>query len=145
MASERQQPMSSKDFARNSAAFKKNNDNITHVLNEFDMKLKELTDDIKALGKGKKEYGDQLKLLQERKDLLQARVAENEKWAANFDSLIGPFEDKYATLRTTIAGLYEVAKDKHAKGLVNLIENFAYHPEFKRWNDTFTSNPFKPK
>ena len=105
-------------------------------------------------------------------------------WARNFDGLIGPFEQKYDDLKTTIGGLYEVAKGKHALGLVNLvrpwsqmanishqrsssetifhvgvashvhaylffhelqIENFDYHPEFKRWNDTFTSNPFKPK
>jgi hypothetical protein len=40
--------MTAKDFARNSAAFKKNNDNTVHVLNEFDMALKQLEDDIKG-------------------------------------------------------------------------------------------------
>jgi hypothetical protein len=83
--------------------------------------------DIKALSKGKKEYGDQLKLLQERKDFLANRTKENTQWAQNFDGLIGPFEAKYDTLKTTIGGLYEVAKDKHAKGLVLLVRSCRIH------------------
>jgi hypothetical protein len=77
--------------------------------------------DIKALRKGKKEYGDQLKLLQDRKTELETRIKGNQKWAANFDGLIGPFEKKYDDLKDTIAGLYEIAKDKHTAGLQLLV------------------------
>ena len=30
------------------------------------------------------------------------------------------------------------------EGIILLIEDFAYHPAFKRWSDTFTAIPFKP-
>jgi hypothetical protein len=31
------------------------------------------------------------------------------------------------------------------QGLQMLIEDFGYHIAYKRWNDTFTAVPFKPK
>ena len=49
------------------------------------------------------------------------RAFPRQVWARNFDGLIGPFEQKYDDLKTTIGGLYEVAKGKHALGLVNLV------------------------
>ena len=41
--------------------------------------------------------------------------------------------------------LYQNAKDKHAGGLEMLKKHFDYHPEFKRWSDTFSAVPFRPK
>lgn len=58
---------------------------------------------------------------------------------------IGPFQQKYAHLVDDIHGIYENAKVFHAKGIEMLIDEFNYHPAFKRWNDTFTAIPFKPK
>ena len=36
------------------------------------------------------------------------------------------------------------AKEKHAQGIQLLVRDFSYHPLFKRWDDNFTSVPFKP-
>jgi len=44
-----------------------------------------------------------------------------------------------------MAVLYQNAKDKHANGLKMLMKHFDYHPQFKRWSDTFTAVPFRPK
>ena len=41
--------------------------------------------------------------------------------------------------------IYDGAKDFHSKGIALLIKEFEYHIAFKRWNDTFTAIPFKPK
>jgi hypothetical protein len=41
--------------------------------------------------------------------------------------------------------LYQNAKDKHSGGLEMLKKHFDYHPEFKRWSDTFSAVPFRPK
>ena len=44
-----------------------------------------------------------------------------------------------------MAVLYQHAKDKHANGLNMLMKHFDYHPAFKRWSDTLTAVPFRPK
>ena len=62
----------------------------------------------------------------------------------SFHDDIGPFAKKYKTLVNEISSLYGEAKEKHAQGIKLLIKDFAYHPAFKRWDDSFTSIPFKP-
>ena len=88
---------------------------------------------------------------------------------------MGPFQQKYLALCQEIHGVYDNAKEFHAKGIEMLIkvrlqlsawavlqhlmppnakachkpifwclQEFAYHPAFKRFNDTFTATPFKP-
>lgn len=44
-----------------------------------------------------------------------------------------------------IEAIYAGAKEFHATGIGLLIENFSYHVNFKRWNDTFSAVPFRPK
>lgn len=44
-----------------------------------------------------------------------------------------------------ISGLYDNAKNEHLKGLQLLMQEFEYHPEFKRHGDTFSAVPFRPK
>lgn len=43
-----------------------------------------------------------------------------------------------------IEQLYSNAKEKHAKGIQMLVDEFNYHIAFKRWSDEFTAVPFKP-
>ncbi len=62
-----------------------------------------------------------------------------------FDSKIGPFRDLYDNLTGDITVLYEKAKEQHMHGLELLCEEFQYHPAYKRWSDTFSATPFKPK
>ena len=73
------------------------------------------------------------------------RLRANEEWAARFDKDIGPFERKYHSLTSEISGLYDSAKDEHAKGLAVLMEEFHYHPAFKRPSEDFFAVPFRPK
>jgi hypothetical protein len=41
--------------------------------------------------------------------------------------------------------LYGDAKEKHAAGVELLCRDFGYHPAYRRWHDTFTATPWKPK
>jgi hypothetical protein len=40
--------------------------------------------------------------------------------------------------------LRRYATEKHAAGVQILMDEFAYHPAYKRWDDQFTATPFKP-
>ncbi len=100
--------------------------------------------EIKETASGVADYENQTKRLLRKKLEIESRMAENTKWAQQFDRDIGPFEQKYSQLVKEIHGLYGEAKLKHAAGLSLLIKEFQYHPTFKRWSDGFTAVPFKP-
>ena len=84
------------------------------------------------------------KLNIKRTDLL-ARLSKARDWASQFDTDIGPFQKKYAKMTEQMSDRYDIAKAEHAKGLQVLMDEFRYHPEFKRFNDEFTAVPFRPK
>jgi len=88
--------------------------------------------------------GEKLRLVQ-RKEFLETRIVENKEWAANYDLNFGPFVAKYQEFMAEMGVLYRNAKDKHANGLKMLMKHFDYHPEFKRWSDTFSAVPFRPQ
>ena len=113
-------------------------------LENLKLELTALGREIKADRIGKKEFEDHLLQLNKKKTLLEARVAKNEAWAAEFDKAIGPFENTYNNLTNEISGLYDSAKEEHMKGIEVLMEQFSYHPLFKRWSDDFFAVPFKP-
>ena len=94
--------------------------------------------------KGIHEYKISLDRLRRRKADLQKRIEENKAFVKSFHDDIGPFAKKYKTLVNEISSLYGEAKEKHAQGIKLLIKDFGYHPIFKRWDDSFTSIPFKP-
>ena len=100
--------------------------------------------EIKADEKGLEDYGSQILRLKQRRLFLQKRIIENKAWAANYDTNFGPFVAKYQEFMARMDKLYKEAKIKHADGLKLLMQHFAYHPEFKRWSDTFTAVPFRP-
>ena len=75
---------------------------------------------------------------------IEARMKEGKSWSEGFQRDIGPFEDKYKSLVEEIHSLYGAAKEKHAKGLKILMDEFEYHPTYKRWSDEFSAVPFKP-
>ena len=87
---------------------------------------------------------DQLKRYRRRKEDLLKRIKENEEFMEHFDQNIGPFEKMYDTTLSQLDTLYEDAKKKHAAGVQQLIENFGYHPAYKRGEDDFFAVPFKP-
>ena len=133
--------VSKKDTER----FDKTSSDLGNTLVVLRGQLHELETEIRADASGSKEFEDQLDLLRREKEFLTKRHSANEVWAAEFDAAIGPFERKYGTLTGDIKGLYENAKVQHASGIQCLIDEFNYHPVFKRWSDGFSAVPFKPK
>ncbi|KAG2445945.1 hypothetical protein HXX76_000548 [Chlamydomonas incerta] len=109
--------------------------------------LQELEADLKKDEEGQKEYQTYLKQLEIRKADLQRKIKENKTWLEQFEANQGDgsFEQQYKRLLEQIETIYAGAKEFHGKGIDLLIKEFGYHLAFKRWNDTFTAIPFKPK
>jgi hypothetical protein len=101
--------------------------------------------EMKADEKGIEDFESEILRLKQRKEFLGKRIVENKAWAANFDHEFRPFMNKYNEFMDQMSKLYKNAKDKHEGGLKLLREHFDYHPEFKRWSDTFSAVPFRPK
>ncbi|QDZ23352.1 hypothetical protein A3770_10p58700 [Chloropicon primus] len=120
------------DNIGSSALILRTSNGITGMVDNFQRKLKEVDSDVKMDEMGIHEYKISLDRLRRRKADLQKRIEENKAFV------------KYKTLVNEISSLYGEAKEKHAQGIKLLIKDFAYHPAFKRWDDSFTSIPFKP-
>ncbi|GBG34504.1 Hypothetical Protein FCC1311_107282 [Hondaea fermentalgiana] len=130
---------------RSSEAFHKTASDLGNTVEVLRGQLKELQREIRADRVGKKEFEDEIAMLMRRREKIEKNLADNAAWAREFDSAIGPFERTYAGLTHEISGLYDNAKEEHAKGVQVLIDQFNYHPAFKRWNETFFAIPFRPK
>ena len=92
---------------------------------------------------GKAEYERTLNLLKARRAEIQKRLDTNRAWVNNFKNTAGPLAS-YESLCKEIDVLYQDAKEKHAKGIQMLVDDFDYHIAYKRWSDTFSSIPYKP-
>ena len=64
-------------------------------------------------------------------------ITKHEEWCATFERLIGPFEAKYEESKAEVAKSYEFAKGKYHESLQKLVDDFGFHPAFKRWFDEF--------
>ncbi|KAL3674807.1 hypothetical protein V7S43_000734 [Phytophthora oleae] len=140
-------PAASQQLPRTKDAAKMNRvtSGIGGALEGVQMRIETLTREIKADEKGKKEYDEQLFRLSERRKDLEAKLKECREWSELFESKIKPLAGKYTETTDSMQGQYNDAKQRHAQGILVLIKNFDYHPEFKRFSDTFTAVPFKPK
>ena len=107
--------------------------------------LAHLKQEIKKDEEGLQEFDARLGLMKKERQAVQDRFDENKRWAAGFDTQIGPFERMYHNLTNEISGLYDNAKKEHQDGIQVLMDEFEYHPIFKRWSDNFTAVPFRPK
>lgn len=132
---------------QNVETLNKNSTSISGTAINLMQQLKDIEHDIKADQKGKKEYEDYLEQLNKQKADLQKRIDHNREWIANFekDQGSGAFETQYKQLLEKIQHIYNGAKEFHGKGIEMLIKEFNYHIMYKRWNDTFTGIPYKPK
>lgn len=115
------------------------------VLEALQMKIDTLEREIRADEKGKQDYDDQLFRLSKRREDLETKLRESQNWIALFDSKVKPLEGKYGETTNLMQSQYEDAKLRHAQGIHVLMENFDYHPEYKRFSDTFSAVSFKPK
>ncbi|KAI8476434.1 MAG: flagellar associated protein [Monoraphidium minutum] len=121
--------------------------NIGGTAAQLKRQLAQVEAELKSDLKGKKEFDEyRTKLLIQRADMAQ-RVEQNKAWVANFErnSDNGAFEEQYRRLVAEITTIYDGAKEFHQHGIDLLIRDFSYHVMFKRWNDTFSAVPFKPK
>ncbi|EGZ29765.1 hypothetical protein PHYSODRAFT_309962 [Phytophthora sojae] len=140
-------PASTQQFTLTKDAAKMNRvtSGIGGALESVQMRIEMLTREIKADEKGKKDYDEQLFRLNERRKDFDAKLKECREWNALFESKIKPLAAKYTETTDSMQGQYNDAKLRHAQGIIVLMENFDYHPEFKRLSDTFTAVPFRPK
>ncbi|RLN43999.1 hypothetical protein BBJ28_00022303 [Nothophytophthora sp. Chile5] len=140
-------PVASQQLASTKDARKMNRvtSGIGGALEGVQMTINQLNREIKADEKGKQDYDDQLFRLNQRRKDMEAKLLECREWSALFESKIKPLAGKYTETTDNMQGQYEDAKLRHAQGIKVLIENFDYHPEFKRFSDTFSAVPFKPK
>ena len=119
--------------------------NVGSLIETLEVRLAALEAEIRADKEGVEDFGNDIARLEKKKALLARDSAQQREWCSQFDEQIGPFEARYSVLKTSIGGLYDEAKSKHARGLQLLIDKFDYHPAFKRWSDDFSASPFKPK
>ncbi|KAG7401729.1 hypothetical protein PHYBOEH_011018 [Phytophthora boehmeriae] len=132
-------------LTKDSAKMNRVTSGIGGALESVQMKIDMLGREIKADEKGKQDYDEQLFRLNQRRSDLEAKLREAREWSALFESKIKPLAGKYAETTDGMQDQYNDAKLRHAQGIIVLMENFDYHPEFKRFSDTFSAVPFRPK
>ena len=130
---------------RRKAALNMTTATVGSLIDTLEVRLAALEAEIKADKEGVDDFGADIERLEKEKAALLRDSEQQRAWCADFDKQIGPFDARYSVLKTSIGGLYDEAKAKHASGLQLLIDKFNYHPAFKRWSDDFTAAPFKPK
>lgn len=96
------------------------------------MQYTDIMREIKILEEGVQEYQDQIDLLNEQKKDIQKQIVPHETWCATFRTLIGPFEAKYEECKAEVKVSFDYAKNKYHESLQKLIDDFGFHPAFKR-------------
>ena len=51
--------------------------------------------------------------------------------------MIGPFEEKYEECQADVVKMFYHGKEVYQRSFQKLIDEFGYHPAFKRWFDEF--------
>jgi ureidoglycolate hydrolase len=97
---------------------------------------------IKSDKKSKEEFERYLKVLNDKRDEVLARMAKNGEYVQQFDA--SSAQAAYRKMTSDIASIYEKAQMGHTKGIKMLEKEFGYHPSFKRPGDTFTGIAFRP-
>ena len=96
------------------------------------LELDAMNREIKILKEGIQEYQDQIDLQNDRKNDLQKGKVSHIEWCDRFDLLIGPFEQKYEECKSEVKVSFDHAKTKYQESLQKLIDDFGFHPAFKR-------------
>ena len=101
------------------------------------LELADIEREIKMLEEGVQEYQDRIDLANEQKHDIEKRLKPMHDWCASFDTLIGPFEAKYEECKAEVKVSFDHAKSKYHESLRKLVDDFGFHPAFKRWFDEF--------
>ena len=89
------------------------------------------------LEEGVEEYQNRIDLHNQEKAYIRKNQVEDREWCATFDRVIGPFEAKYDQCQREVIKMAEHGKAVYKKSYQKLIDEFGYHPAFKRWFDDF--------
>lgn len=98
-----------------------------------DLELQDLQKEIGILEEGVQEYQDQIDLLLDKKNDIRKGMVKDEAWCAKFRTLIGPFEAKYEECKAEVKVSFDHAKGKYHESLQKLVDDFGFHPAFKRY------------
>mmetsp|Transcript_11599 Transcript_11599/g.16224 ORF Transcript_11599/g.16224 Transcript_11599/m.16224 type:complete len:151 (-) Transcript_11599:166-618(-) len=119
--------------------------NIRAMLINIEQKIEGLKSQIRVDNREIAELEKQLIPLRKKRDDMNLEMAELNEFIEHFDRNIGPFNGSYDSLQEGLKEKYDIAKAKYAAGIQLLVDVYDYHPMYKRWHDTFSSTPFKPK
>ena len=71
------------------------------------------------------------------KEYIRKGQVEDREWCETFDRVIGPFQAKYDECQAEVVEMHHHGKAVYQKSFQKLIDDFGYHPAFKRWFDEF--------
>ena len=83
------------------------------------------------------EYQNRIDLHNQEKAYIRKSQVEDREWCATFDRVIGPFERKYDACQADVRRMHARGMEVYQKSFQKLIDEFGYHPAFKRWFDEF--------
>ena len=106
---------------------------VLHKQLELDIINKE----IKMLEDGVEEYQNRIDLMEKEKAHIRKHQVEDREWCETFDRVIGPFEAKYEECQADVVKMFYHGKEVYQRSFQKLIDEFGYHPAFKRWFDEF--------
>ena len=72
-------------------------------------------------------------LQEHEKACIRKNQVEDREWCATFDRVIGPFQAKYDQCQADVMAMAEHGMKVYQKSFQKLIDEFGYHPAFKRW------------
>ena len=101
------------------------------------LELAILEKEIAQLEEGVEEYQNRIDLEQAEITHLRKQQVEDREWCATFDKVIGPFQAKYDACQDEVVRMHAHGKAVYQKSFQKLIDDFGYHPAFKRWFDEF--------
>ena len=86
---------------------------------------------------GVEEYQNMIDLHEGEKKHIRMMQQEDAEWCETFDRVIGPFQEKYDQCQRDVVKLAEHGKAVYNVSFQKLIDEFGFHPAFKRWFDDF--------
>lgn len=111
--------------------------NVTGMMLRGDLHVKKLQQEVKALADGIEEYEGRLSLIAESKRRHTIERQKHLDWCETFDKHIGPFEQQYEEAKAEVGVSFDYAKRKYNESYQKLIDDFGFHPQYKRWFDEF--------
>ena len=72
-----------------------------------------------------------------RRRYIKKNQVDDREWCKDFERIIGPFEKKYDECQRDVVRMHAHGKAVYQKSFQKLIDEFGYHPAFKRWFDDF--------